>query len=439
MQQARPQPHHPGNERMFMFLAIIILLAVLLWIYRPPVIYGSCTLLYTLWSWCDFPRIHAFVAQRINLLAWAGNHANTLDWSQFITVMNRTAGILLAPLAIVVVWGGIAVRNHPMNHTRRPISIHTLPHIMARFSPSIIPTLCYGDPKTQLLNCNPPEHRSAQAPEEFALEHQLIVGQRLDRERAREVFTRQLGMPLSGMDSFSPAEKAMFAVFGLQVFLNDRKAAEALLDSLNRSCLLRSRRDGGKFGYPVLGIASRAFTRVSQTPEARQWIARHSTTRTALSALHAQQLRLPGARFRWLKGIDRTLWYALTSSDRSKVFVEGAGVIAVAQWETLEATVATRLNTRVTPTPHQVDSAVDGLEEELRGLGMVLDDRSPADSTPFTEEDEEDDDGVVILHAPDRPVTPPPEAPVASQEAPSSGPTHAHKATQRASFRPRKR
>ncbi|WP_436882967.1 secretion/conjugation apparatus DotM-related subunit [Enterobacter asburiae] len=417
--QPRPQPHHPGNERMFMFLAIIILLAVLLWIYRPPIIYGCCALLYTLWSWCDFPRIHPFVAQRINLLAWAGNHANTLDWSQFIVVMNRTAGILLAPLAIVVVWGGIAVRNHPMNHTRRPISIHTLPHIMARFSPSIIPALCYGDPKTQLLNCDPPEHRSAQAPEEFAVEHQLIVGQRLDRERAREVFARQLGTPLTGMDSFSPAEKALFAVFGLQVFLDDRKAAEALLDSLNRSCLLRSRRDGGQRGYPVLSVASRAFARVSKTPQARQWIVRYSTTRTALSALHAQQLRLPGARFRWLKGLDRTLWYALTSSDRSKVFVEGAGVIAVAQWETLEAAIATRLNTRVTPTPDQVDSAVDGLEAELRGLGMVLDDRPPPDGTPFTEEDEEEDDGVVILHSPDRPATTPPEKPAASQTEPS--------------------
>lgn len=437
--QPRPQPHHPGNERMFMFLAIIILLAVLLWIYRPPVIYGSCALLYTLWSWCDFPRIHPFVAQRINLLAWAGNHANTLDWSQFIVVMNRTAGILLAPLTIVVVWGGIAVRNHPMNHTRRPISIHTLPHIMARFSPSIIPALCYGDPKTQLLNCDPPEHRSAQAPEEFAVEHQLIVGQRLDRERAREVFARQLGTPLTGMDSFSPAEKALFAVFGLQVFLDDRRAAEALLDSLNRSCLLRSRRDGGKRGYPVLSVASRAFARVSKTPQARQWIARYSTTRTALSALHAQQLRLPGARFRWLKGIDRTLWYALTSSDRSKVFVEGAGVIAVAQWETLEAAVATRLNTRVSPTPDQVDSAVDGLEAELRGLGMVLDDRPPPDGTPLTEEDEEEDDGVVILHSPDRPATPPPEKSAGPQEAPAPGPSRTHKATQRASFRPGKR
>ncbi|MGK2894458.1 secretion/conjugation apparatus DotM-related subunit [Klebsiella michiganensis] len=414
-----------------MFLAIVILLAVLLWIYRPPIIYGCCALLHYIWLKCDFPRIHPFVAQRINLLAWAGNHANTLDWSQFIVVMNRTAGILLAPLAIVVVWGGIAVRNHPMNHTRRPISIHTLPHIMARFSPSIIPALCYGDPKTQLLNCDPPEHRSAQAPEEFAIEHQLIVGQRLDRERAREVFARQLGTPLTDMDSFSPAEKALFAVFGLQVFLDDRKAAEALLDSLNRSCLLRSRRDGGKRGYPVLSVANRAFARVSKTPQARQWIARYSTTRTALSALHAQQLRLPGARFRWLKGIDRTLWYALTSSDRSKVFVEGAGVIAVAQWETLEAAVATRLNTRVSPTPDQVDSAVDGLEAELRGLGMVLDDRPTADGTPLTEEDEEEEDDVVLLHSPDRPATPPPETPAASQTEPSPARTFSRPRAQR--------
>lgn len=425
--QQRPQ-HHPGNERMFIFLAIIGLSAFLLWIYRPPVIYGSCALLYTLWSWCDFPRIHPFVAQRINLLAWAGNSANELDWSQFIEVMNRTAGILLAPMAIIAVWGNIAVRNHPMNRTRRPISIHTLPHIMARFSPSIIPALCYGDPKTQLLHCDPPEHRSAQSPEEFALTHRLIIGERLDRERAREVFTAQRGTPLSGMESFSPAERAMFAVFGLQVFLSDRKAAEKLLDTLNRSCLVKKRQDGSKRGYPVLSLADRAFSRVSLTPEAQQWITRYSTTRSALSALHAQQLRLPGARFRWLKGLDRTLWYALSSSDRSKVFVEGAGVIAIAQWETLSSAIAEKLKVKVPAIPYPVDSAIDGLEDDLRSLGMVLDDSKPVESAMLIPEEDEEEDSIVILQSP-KPAPEQPEPPTVPQ---SDIPA------QRASFRPNK-
>lgn len=432
--QSRTMPPQQGNERTFMFLAIIALFLLLLWIYQPPIIYGCCTLLYHLWTWCDFPRIHPFVAQRINLLAWAGNNANILSWNQFIAVMNRTAGILLAPLSIVVAWGVIAIRNHPMNHTRREINIHTLPHIMARFSPAIIPALCYGDKKTQLLNCDPPEHRSAQAPEEFALQHHLILGQRLDRDKSRTLFNQQLGTPLKGLENFNAHERALVAIFGLQVFLDDRPAAEKLIDNLNRSCLIKSRRDGGQQGYPVLRLADAAFRRVSQSPKTQLWVKRHGTTRTALSALHAQDLRLPGARFRWLKGLDRTLWYALSSSDRSKVFVEGAGVIAVAQWETLGANTAERLNTPVPPTPNRVDSAVDGLEEDLRTLGLVLEDRPAHNADDLEQEEGEDEGADMMMTHPDKPSSIPSDQdkqPIAQQ--PTSP-----KATYRAPFRPKK-
>ncbi|MDE9571675.1 conjugal transfer protein TrbA, partial [Xenorhabdus bovienii] len=87
----------------------------------------------------------------------------------------------------------------------------------------------------------------------------------------------------------------------------DRKAAEKLLDDLNRSCLIKSRRDNGKKGYPILNLANSAFSRVTQHPEANRWLRYYSTTRTAIFALHDQDMRLPGARFRWLKGLDRTL------------------------------------------------------------------------------------------------------------------------------------
>ncbi|EDG7556801.1 hypothetical protein B9H69_22865 [Salmonella enterica subsp. enterica serovar Poona] len=48
-------------------------------------------------------------------------------------------------------------------------------------------------------------------------------------------------------------------IFGLQYFLDDRKAALSLMDALNRSCRLKSKRDNGsvtngtKLGLPQLG------------------------------------------------------------------------------------------------------------------------------------------------------------------------------------------
>ncbi|WP_455906587.1 secretion/conjugation apparatus DotM-related subunit, partial [Pseudomonas savastanoi] len=59
----------------------------------------------------------------------------------------------------------------------------------------------------------------------------------------------------------------------------------------------------------------------------------HRSMRTALVALYGRDLRLAPVRFRWLKGVNRTLWYALHSADTAKVFVEGAGVQAQARAE----------------------------------------------------------------------------------------------------------
>jgi intracellular multiplication protein IcmP len=361
--------------------------------------YGCCWFLYQLWSLCDFPRTHSYVAERLNLLAFTSNHVNDLSFITFIDVMNKTAGILMAPLAVIVVGSMLAVRNHPRNRTRRHIDVYTLPHIMSQFSPSIIPALCYGDKRTQLLNTDSEEHRSAQTPEEFALRHHLVIGERLDRDKAKIVFEQQLGQPLQNASSFNSHERALFAVFGLHSFLKDRKAAEGLLDELNRSCLIKSRRDKGQKGYPVLRLANSAFNRVIQSPEAQAWINHYSTTRTALFALHDQELRLPGARFRWLKGLDRTLWYALTSTGRPKFFIEGAGIITAAKWETLVIDVSERLRITIPMPVNRMNKAIDGLETDLRSIGLILEERNPQaaeESTQLNDEDESEENIVIL-------------------------------------------
>nr|WP_236745197.1 hypothetical protein [Klebsiella variicola] len=46
------------------------------------------------------------------------------------------------------------------------------------------------------------------------------------------------------------------------------------------------------------------------------------SSRSLLYALFDDDLQLPSANFRWLKGVDRTLWYALSSAGRGKFFIE---------------------------------------------------------------------------------------------------------------------
>lgn len=360
----------------------------------------TCSLvLYWLWSIADFPRTHEFAAWRINLLARTHNNAPDVTWGEFFSVMDVTAGILMIALVPLVITGIIAVRRHQVSRTRRDISIHTLPRIMSAFSPSIIPALTYGDKKQQLLNVDPEEHRSAQTPDEFAIEHKLVVNQRLRREVAQELFIAQLGTPLpkvaTGADveplfnAFNDHERAMFAIFGLQHFLDKRKEAEALLDVLNRSTLKTDRRYRNKIGYPNLALANSAFKKVIATEQARNFIRQYGYVRTAISALHDNDLHLPIRRFRWLKGLDRPLWYTLASTGRPWPFVEAAGVVSQAHWETLAARYRVRLS-------HPIMSlALNGLEDDLRNIGAVVDDtpgpaRSPAEEEDDIEDDDED-------------------------------------------------
>lgn len=392
--QHYPSPNNDQGTMMLMALALILIAIV---IFHSIFYYACCAMLYYLWYLADFASIHTYVAGKINLLAWASNRVEDLSLGEFLEVMNQTAGILYVFMLPVTVYGLVATRNHPLSITRRKIDIHTLPKIMSTFSPAIIPALQYGDPKTQLLNVDPPEHRSGMTPDEFAISHKLVIGQRLDHERARQAFDAQLGTPLLSESSFSAHERALVAIIGLQVFCDDRSAALELRDALNRSCGKRQRGHGNKRGYPQLSLAEKAFRQVMATPQAKAWIRRHSTTRTALSALHAQDLRLPAGQFRWLKGIDRTLWYVLSSSDRSKCFVEGAGVVTAAQWESLVSQLSKKLKV-VIPAPENLTAfAVRGLEDDLRNIGMVIDDHE-RNTRIEEEEDSTTFDDLVFLH-----------------------------------------
>jgi hypothetical protein len=66
-------------------------------------------------------------------------------------------------------------------------------------------------------------------------------------------------------------------------------------------------------------------------PAVQAIIGQHRYTHTMLMRLLEEARRggvLPPALFTWLKGVDRPLWYALTSLGRRAPFVEGLGASA---------------------------------------------------------------------------------------------------------------
>ena len=112
-------PNAAGNNEPAMVMVTLCLTAVLCWLYFADFVRWSCWFLYWLWRIADFPQIHRYAAERINLLAATGNGAESVGLSEWRDVMNATAGILfvpMVPLITVTSWalaaGALSIFTH---------------------------------------------------------------------------------------------------------------------------------------------------------------------------------------------------------------------------------------------------------------------------------------------------------------------------------------
>lgn len=360
-------PNAAGSNEPAMVLMTFCLVLLVCWLFFADFVRWSCWFLYWMWRLADLPYIHRYAAERINLLASTGNGADSVGLTEWRDVMNATAGILFVPMVPLIAVTGWALARHPALgfRSRRAIDIHSLPRVMATFAPSVVPVLS-GHRGDGLMNDITPENAWAQKPEEFAEAHGLIKRRVLDRDAAATLFDAQTGPAMTSPDRWPPHERALLAVFGLQVFTGDRKAATTLLDDLNRSCMTRRPFRAPTFcSTPDWRISEAHVRRVLASPGVSEWLKTHRTVRSALAGLYGRDLRLPPARFRWLKGCDRTLWYGLHTADAAKVFVEGAGIVAQARAEQMAARLG------LPCPPLMTGEAVDGLQLELESLGLV--------------------------------------------------------------------
>ena len=332
--QNRPQQSAWEGEQAYVFLAFCA--AVLLcWLFFDSFVYWTTWTFYWLWKIVDFGPLHTWAGGKINLLAEVANNAKDVTLNEWIDVMNQTSGIFMLFLVPLVVMSAMGLAQHPALpfRSKRMVNIHTLPGLVSAFAPSVIPVLAASGPDG-LMNDTSAANAWALKPEEFADRYNLVQRKVLDLDASRSAFEAQIGGVHNGLSDWTPYERALLAVFGQQVFLDDRKAATRLLDDLNRSCMVSGLLRRKRYSVtPLYRLADKGFERLKQAPGVSEWLESHVSVRTALVGLYGRDLRLPPARFRWLKGVDRTLWYALHSADTAKVFVEGAGVQAQARAE----------------------------------------------------------------------------------------------------------
>lgn len=361
--QNRP-PQSSWESQQAQLLLIVAAGFGLCWLFFDYFVYWSSWVLYWLWLMVDFSYTHVLVASKANLLVKLANNPKAVSFDQWLAVMNQTSTILFVFLIPIILLSSWSLALHPMLpfRSKRLISAKTLPKLVSGFAPSIIPIVAAYGPNG-LKDDTSAANAWALKPEEFAEQHNLIVRKVLDRTAAQAALEAQIGPAHTDFADWLPHERALLAVFGLQVFLNDRKAATKLLDDLNRSCLVKGLTRRPTY-LPLYSLAEKAFARVVATPAMGELLAVHGFRRTALAGLYGRDLRLPSARFRWLKGVDRTLWYALHSADTAKVYVEGAGVLARSRAEAKAKQLGL-------PCGLRVEKAIDGLNAEMEGIGLI--------------------------------------------------------------------
>jgi intracellular multiplication protein IcmP len=193
------------------------------------------------WVWYqlavfDWPFMPEVIREWRAQAAGMAMYPSRVTFPELLSILNK-AGYFYIPIPLFFIARGfLAAHRHPMNKTRRKVTVETLPWIMSS-TPRYHSFLYYGNPQTLLLNDDPVEHRSAVHPEEWTLEQGLIVNHKLDRERCGQLLIEFLGKPVATLNELSPTERAMFAVFGARLLSDgkDIRVAQQLLDDLNRS------------------------------------------------------------------------------------------------------------------------------------------------------------------------------------------------------------
>ncbi|WP_088698685.1 hypothetical protein [Halomonas campaniensis] len=349
------------NDDAFLFgllaLVTIVLLAGIWYFYHTSIVYHTLKFSWTILGYISVgPLEHVFNPIRQEL-AQAGQYSDRIPFLEYLR-LSAMGYIIFSPIAIFWIFFEFkSTFNDPKQQTKRAMSLERLRRIMNSHSTATIPLNNYPN----LLKNNPEEHRSGISPLEFAKENGLLHRKMLDKKATENVFVKQLGDKIADIDNFQPHERAVFAILASRLFGDDRSESQLMLDKLNRS--------SSKTGYPDFTIIENEFKKYSKNPAVNDWLKHHKFKPTLLYSMHREAVKfgkLPSSYFRWLKGIDRTLWYTLNNSGRKVSWSECGGVVSQANWEMFAK------NKQGTIEGIHVQPAVDALEKWLINVGTIV-------------------------------------------------------------------
>lgn len=325
----------------------------------------------------------ALIAELAAALQGALTAPDRITFDAFVFGLEGVGRYLRWPLAAGLAGlGGALLWWHPAGRFRRRFDLRRLAESMKDPWPFALHALRRGNLNLPLDH---PMWGMALSSEAFLRRHDLLeasdAGWSLREARAEAVFAVQLGPPWREAPVHA---RALAGLLALRVVALTAPTAEA--ERLKRrafalwATLARAAADhpAGDYCPPAAAFAQvmHETEPVLRDEALTPLLAGHAYTATVLLRLLAAARTggvLPPALFNWLKGMDRPLWYALSSLGRRLPFVEAAG--AIAHYHAERAAGFAR------PAP-AVDRALDGLWREV----LMLAPPEPTSKTDLTPE-----------------------------------------------------
>ena len=271
------------------------------------------------------------------------NDPAAVSVAHWIDLLDQVGRWWRWPVVIgLIAIGAWLLVGHPAERFRRRFDLRGLAEAMGKQWPYALHALRRGNIHLPLDH---PRWGMALAEWAFVEKFDLLVDPaaqppELHFERTRRTLASQLGEPWRGVKSLPLHAQALAGLFARRciAFMTADDRAAADLDRQAAAGLRELAWRAAQQQVNDYQPTTADYRRVIQAtrldldhPAVQAIISRHRYTHTVLMRLLEEARRggvLPPALFTWLKGVDRPLWYALTSLGRRAPFVEGLGVSA---------------------------------------------------------------------------------------------------------------
>ncbi len=273
--------------------------------------------------------------------------------------------------AIVVALAAWTFFRHPVLKFKNVFDMNRLRTLEKENWPQITPIASLDLVKEDI---NEGEWAMGESPMQFAKKYKLLeeLPQPIDpllarmglievkvlEDKARAVFTKQMGPVFEDLNKMPIHIKALFAIFAAKADNNEAASRELLLRIAKSSA-------SGKLDFS----GSMALLRQHyNTKPIAKILSQHAYIYSMMSSMliHARTTGvLASADFLWLKPLDRKLWFILNGTGKTVAFCEVAGPFS--HWKA-EIALKRKL------TQPMVDGAIKGLQEAIKGIIYTRDD-----------------------------------------------------------------